>query len=167
MSEQVEIPPSAADGEGQLIDSTEKLVALLAPFVEQAANSSEPIRCAIDTEADSLHSYREKLCLIQFNCGGRNALIDPLAIDDLEPLAVFLDGAEVWMHGADFDMTMLKRRFDRVPERVLDTQIAVRLLGYQKFGLAAIIEENFGLTLSKASQKADWGMRPLTSKMVD
>ncbi len=150
-----------------MVDTEEGLVELLRPFVRGAEAGGAPVRCAVDTEADSLHSYREKLCLIQFHCGGRNAIIDPLAIGNLDPLADFLDRAEVWMHGADFDMTMLKRRFDRVPEKVMDTQIAVRLLGSRKFGLAAIIEDNFGVTLSKASQKADWGIRPLTAKMVD
>ena len=167
MSHSVESPPSAGHGEDQLVDTQAKLEELLRPFEEEAAKTGVPARCAVDTEADSLHSYREKLCLIQFHCGGRNAIIDPLVIENLDPLADFLDRSEVWMHGADFDMTMLKRRFDRVPEQVMDTQIAVRLLGSRKFGLAAIIEENFGVKLSKASQKADWGIRPLTSKMVD
>jgi ribonuclease D len=71
------------------------------------------------------------------------------------------------MHGADFDITMLKRRFDRVPERILDTQIAARLCGARQFGLANLIQQEFSLTLSKQSQRANWGKRPLLEKMVE
>ena len=70
--------------------------------------------CAVDTEADSLHCYEEKLCLVQFTAGGRLALIDPLAIDDLSPLVDFLDSTEVWLHGADFDMRMWRRTFGSI-----------------------------------------------------
>lgn len=114
-----------------------------------------------------MHSFREKLCLIQFESGGQIALIDPLADIDLAPLADYLQDAEVWVHGGDFDMLMLKRAFGEVPKSYFDTQIAARLLGYQKFGLAAMIEDVFGVELSKSSQRADWGKRPLTDKMLD
>lgn len=123
--------------------------------------------CAIDTEADSLHRYKESLCLIQFTTGNECVLIDPLAIKDLSPLDDYLVGSTVWMHGADYDMTMLKREFGRLPETVFDTQIGARLLGVEKFGLGNLVEHYFGITLSKSSQKADWGKRPLSDKMID
>ncbi|TAE75774.1 MAG: hypothetical protein EAZ65_09270 [Verrucomicrobia bacterium] len=123
--------------------------------------------CAIDTEADSLHRYRESLCLIQFSCGGRNELIDPLGLSDLEPLRDFLGARTVWMHGADYDMTMLRRSFGALPPRVYDTQIGARLLGVRRFGLADLVELYFGVVLSKSSQKADWGKRPLSPKMME
>jgi ribonuclease D len=124
-------------------------------------------RCAVDTEADSLHSFREKLCLIQFSCVGEHVIIDPLKIDDLSPLLDFLRGAEVWMHGADFDMSLFKRTFDFVPPRVLDTQVAARLCGHRQFGLAHLVSEIFGVSLSKQSQRANWGRRPLAPQMVE
>jgi len=123
--------------------------------------------CAIDTEADSLHRHRESLCLIQFTAGGECELIDPLAIDDLAPLDEYLKDATVWMHGADYDMTMLKREFGNLPEKVYDTQIGARLLGVEKFGLGNLVEHYFDIVLSKSSQKADWGKRPLSEKMID
>lgn len=123
--------------------------------------------CAIDTEADSLHRYRESLCLIQFTAGAECVLIDPLAIDDLTPLDEYLRDAAVWMHGADYDMTMLKREFGNLPEKVFDTQIGARLLGVEKFGLGNLVEHYFDIVLSKSSQKADWGKRPLSEKMID
>ncbi len=156
--------PEVPSGNYVFIESDAALVAFLAEI--EASGGAHPIRCAVDTEADSLHSYREKLCLVQFHAAGRNALIDPLRVQDLSPLMDFLRQAEVWMHGADFDMQMLQRTFDELPETIYDTQIVARLIGYRKFGLAALIEDVFGVVLSKSSQRADWGMRPLTDKML-
>lgn len=122
---------------------------------------------AIDTEADSLHSYREKLCLIQMMVGEKKALIDPLGIPDLTPLLQYLDGTEIWVHGADLDMTLMKRTFNHIPARLYDTQVAARLTGERQFGLAHLVESKFGVALSKQSQRADWGKRPLTEKMIE
>ncbi len=123
--------------------------------------------CAIDTEADSLHRHKESLCLIQFSAGEESVLIDPLAIKDLSPLAIYLKDATVWMHGADYDMTMLKREFGELPPVVYDTQIGARLLGIKQFGVGNLVEHYFDVVLLKSSQKADWGMRPLSEKMID
>ena len=88
-------------------------------------------------------------------------------LQDYEPLGQFLATHETWMHGADYDMTMLQREFDLVPPMVWDTQIGARLLGTRKFGLADLVERYFGIRLSKSSQKADWGRRPLSEKMLE
>lgn len=125
------------------------------------------VRVAIDTEADSLHSYKEKLCLIQMGVGEKKALIDPLGIPDLTPLLDYLHRAEIWVHGADLDMTLMKRTFGVIPERLYDTQVAARLAGERQFGLAHLVESKFGVALSKQSQRADWGKRPLTDKMIE
>ena len=124
--------------------------------------------CGLDTEADSLHSYREKLCLVQLCCGDLLAVIDPLKIDEesFGRFIEFLRPRELWFHGADFDMTLMLRTYGFLPERILDTQIAARLVGHERFGLANLIEDYFGVTLSKSSQKADWGSRPLKEKML-
>jgi ribonuclease D len=129
--------------------------------------AGDGVRVALDTEADSLHSYREKLCLIQMGVGGLKALIDPLGIPDLTPLLHYLEKAEIWVHGADLDMTLMKRTFGTVPERLYDTQVAARLTGERQFGLAHLVESKFGVSLSKQSQRADWGKRPLTEKMIE
>jgi len=146
-----------------LIDSNDALRGLIARLEASGAT-----RCGLDTEADSLHSYREKLCLFQLNCAGILAVIDPLKIemDALQDFMTFLEAREVWLHGADFDMTLMQRTFDRVPTRILDTQMAARLSGAERFGLANLVEANFGVQLSKSSQKADWGARPLKEKLL-
>ena len=146
-----------------MIDTTDKLVRHLEASREGLA---QPI-CAIDTEADSLHRYRESLCLIQFADRKQCVLIDPLAIEDLSSLGDYLSAATVWMHGADYDMTMFKRQFGSLPAVVYDTQIGARLLGVRRFGLGDLVSLYFGVDLSKSSQKADWGKRPLSEKMVE
>lgn len=123
--------------------------------------------CAIDTEADSLHRYKESLCLIQLSAGGENVLIDPLAIDQMQQFAEYLCSCEVWMHGADYDMTMIRREYGKLPPVVWDTQIGARLLGLRKFGLSDLVEHWFGVSLIKTSQKADWGKRPMTPTMLE
>lgn len=146
-----------------MIQTTAQLEELIQ---RESAGGDLPI-CAIDTEADSLHRYRESLCLIQFAAVGDPVLIDPLAIHDLSPLWSYLSRATVWMHGADYDMTMFKRESGHLPPVVYDTQIGARLLGVRRFGLGDLVQLYFGIELSKSSQKADWGKRPLSDKMVE
>ena len=75
-------------------------------------------RIAVDTEADSLHCYYEKLCLIQLSFGGNDCLIDPLADFDLTPLANALTEKEIVLQGADFDLRLLRRSLDRKSTRL-------------------------------------------------
>lgn len=145
----------------EIIESQQKLTALMEELCPQ------PRLCAIDTEADSLHRFKESLCLIQLSAAGRNVLIDPLTLNDLSSFDAYLNSCEVWMHGADYDMTMLKREFGILPPKVWDTQIGARLLGLRKFGLSDLVEHWFGVVLCKTSQKADWGRRPMTDKMME
>src|SRR5918999_2473024 len=124
-------------------------------------------RIAVDTEADSLHCYYEKLCLVQLSFAGRDYLIDPLANLDLKPLAQALAPKEIVLQGADFDLRLLRRSFDFVATRIFDTVIAARLLGIRAFSLAALVERYFGITLAKGSQKANWAQRPLPKHMEE
>lgn len=145
-----------------MIEEQEELDALVQRF-----RAHSDLVCAIDTEADSLHRYRESLCLIQFAAEEVCVLIDPLKIPDLQAFGELLGESVVWMHGADYDMTMLKRQFGVLPPVVLDTQIGARLLGLRRFGLGDLVHHYFGVELEKSSQKADWGRRPLSAKMME
>ncbi len=81
----------------------------------------------VDTEADSLHCYRERVCLVQVGLPDADELVDPLADLDLSPLLDALAGTEIVMHGADFDLRMLYRLGLGAPARIFDTMIAARL----------------------------------------
>src|SRR5438132_4867795 len=135
-------------------------------------------RVAIDTEADSLHSYREKLCLLQVSVPasrtdssrgepGHDYVVDPLANVDLRPLCAALANKETVLHGADFDLRLLRRSLDFAPKRIFDTVIAARLIGIREFSLVALVERYFGIRLTKGSQKANWSRRPLPARMEE
>ncbi len=130
-------------------------------------------RIALDTEADSLHSYREKLCLLQISVPAsanvhdcRDFILDPLADLDLQPLRLALESREIVLHGADYDLRMLRRGLNFVASRIFDTVIAARLLGIREFSLGALVKRFFGVELHKHSQKANWAMRPLPPRMI-
>ena len=111
----------------------------------------------MDTEADSLHSFREKLCLLQFSCAGQHAIIDPLKIQGpRRRCSTSSKHSEVWMHGADFDMSLFKRTFDRAA-RVLDTQMAARLCGFRQFGLAHLVQRDSSASPSRNNRSAPTG----------
>jgi ribonuclease D len=145
----------------------------LAALIEQVAAVH---RVAVDIEADSLHSYREKLCLLQISLPPavgtadarvRDFIIDPLADLDLAPLRAALEHPEIVLHGADYDLRMLRRSLNLIARKIFDTVIAARLLGIREFGLGALVKRYFGVELPKSSQKANWAKRPLPARMAD
>jgi len=154
------------------------LVATDARLAELLKQIEAAYRVAIDIEADSLHSYREKLCLLQISApataspeGFRRScndfIVDPLAGLDLEPLRRALEPKEIVLHGADYDLRMMRRGLNFTAQRIFDTMIAARLLGIREFSLAALVKRYFGLELPKGSQKANWARRPLPARMAE
>jgi ribonuclease D len=120
---------------------------------------------ALDSESDSLHHHREKVCLIQLaDDAGRTFLVDPLAVRDLSALAPVIADPQVRkvLHGADYDVTTLKRDFGFTFAGLFDTMIAARFIGLPAVGLQAVAQGELGIALSKDSQKDDWSRRPLT-----
>jgi len=155
-------------------------------------------RVALDTEADSLHCYKEKLCLLQISTPSgkgwigfseddaqvnapsaprlttrsdkafhRDFIVDPLADLDLNPLTSALAEKEIVLHGADYDLRLLRRNLNFVPQRIFDTVIAARLIGIHEFSLAALVQRYFEIELAKGSQKANWAQRPLPARMAE
>ena len=141
-----------------MIDTDAKLAALL-PVIKSAS------WLALDTEADSLHAYPEKVCLIQISTVAGDELIDPLGEINLAPLLDALNAHELIMHGADYDLRLLRKHHEFVPSAIFDTMLAARLLGERQFGLGSLVENLLGVKLDKGPQKADWARRPLTERM--
>lgn len=131
------------------------------------AGRQAPARVVLDLEADSLHRYQEKICLIQYADEEGVCLLDPLAMEDMRAFTTWLSESDIWMHGADYDMSLMLNGFNTLPHLILDTQIAARLLGFRQFGLAALVEHFYGIQLSKTNQKADWGKRPISQAMLE
>lgn len=122
---------------------------------------------AVDTEADSMHHYKTRLCLIQITVGDSNWLLDPLA--DLDISDVFKSKAMqiILLHGADYDLRLLYQNYGYLPRIVFDTMLAAKILGKPNLGLSNLVEEYFGEKLKKDNQKADWTLRPLPEDMKD
>ncbi len=121
---------------------------------------------ALDTEADGMHSYREKMCLLQISDGQRHCLVDPLAGFDLAPLFQLLEKKEFILHDCDFDLSIIQRTYAPFqPEHIFDTMLAARFCGYTNFGLAAMVKSLFDADLEKESQRCDWSQRPLSETM--
>ncbi|MDP6537965.1 MAG: HRDC domain-containing protein [Planctomycetota bacterium] len=123
---------------------------------------------AVDTEADSFFSYREKVCLIQITAAGRDFLVDPLADVDITPLgAVLADPARVKVfHDGEYDVLLFKREYGFEFANLFDTRIAVAALGSESPGLASVLGERFGVSLDKSLQRSDWSSRPLSARQI-
>jgi ribonuclease D len=121
---------------------------------------------ALDTESNSFHVYRERVCLLQLSTREQDWVVDPLAVD-VRPLGELLcDGRETILHGADYDVRCLRREFGWRLPRLFDTMVAARRLGRTALGLSALVEARFGVRLSKANQRSDWGRRPLSADQL-
>lgn len=128
----------------------------------------EPL-LAVDTEAASFHRYLDRVYLLQISSRDETAVVDPLAVDSLAPLAeVLADPAtEIVFHDADYDLRLLDREYGVHARHVFDTRIAAQLLNEPGVGLAALLEKYFGVKLDKRFQRADWSARPLSREMLD
>jgi ribonuclease D len=124
-------------------------------------------RVALDTEADSLHNYFEKVCLIQLSLGEKHYLVDPLAGLELSGFLEALAEKPLILHGGDYDLRMMRASLGfRARHEVFDTMIAAQLLGIEQIGLAALIERFLAVTIEKTGQKSDWSRRPLSEKQL-
>jgi len=123
---------------------------------------------SIDTEADNMYHYRTRLCLVQLLVGKRIFLVDVLAPgQNLEPLWKRMRKLHLVMHGSDFDLRLLHAICGFRATSLFDTMLAAQLLGRKRIGLAALLEEHFGVELDKDGQKANWSKRPITKKLLD
>jgi len=126
-------------------------------------------RIAVDTEANSLHAYREQLCLIQFSTPLIDYLVDPLSIKNLGALNPIFENPEIEkvFHAVEYDLICLKRDLGIRVVNLFDTMQAARILGYKQVGLDSVLSHKLGITLDKKYQKADWGKRPLSREMLN
>lgn len=135
-----------------------------AALAELAAALREAPWVALDSEANSMFAYRERVCLIQLNVGGTLWLVDPIALaGGLGPLAAPLadPGLRIWVHGGGNDVASLKRDFGLRFANIFDTQQAASFLGWQRTGYAAVVEAICGVPLAKEHTQYDWGQRPI------
>lgn len=151
-----------ATNEVHYIDTAEALAAWV-----QRLEEADVI--AVDTESDSFHRYREKVCLVQMTALGEDVIVDPLAIGDLSALGPVLACTRrvKIFHDAGYDLLCLQRDHDFVVANIFDTMLAARITGCRHFGLAAMLQQHFAFTADKRHQRSDWSKRPLTPAQLD
>jgi len=116
---------------------------------------------AVDAERASGFRYGQRAFLVQLRREGTGTLlIDPEPFDDLLPLNGALRGSEWVLHAATQDLPCLAD-LDMTPDALFDTELAARFLGYERFGLAAVVGETVGVRLAKEHSAVDWSTRPL------
>jgi ribonuclease D len=129
--------------------------------------SSEPA-LAVDTEANSLFAYQEQVCLVQISTPKADFIIDPLALDDLSPLGGLLEDPRIQkvFHASEYDILIMNEQYGFKFRNLFDTMLAAQILGREKLGLDALMEEITGITVNKKYQRANWGKRPLAEDML-
>ena len=142
-------------------------------FLREVAGVRE---VALDTEGASFHRFVDRIYLLQITTRPHgadapdvSAIVDPLSAGPLPGLRRLIEDpdVEIVFHDADYDLRLLHQDYGWQPTRLFDTRVAAQLLGIRAFGLSALLEREFGLTLDKKHQRADWSMRPLTADMLD
>jgi ribonuclease D len=143
------------DGLPGIVDTPAGLAATVAAF----RAGTGPV--AVDAERASGYRYSHRAYLVQLRregCG--TALVDPIPFADLAPLGDAIADAEWIIHAANQDLPCLAE-VGMTPARIFDTELAARLLGYPKVGLASLVSEVLGYRMRKEHSAADWSTRPL------
>jgi ribonuclease D len=138
---------------------------LLQQLTDDLATQS---RVAVDTESNSLHAFREQVCLVQFSSTNADYLIDPLVLKDLSTLGPIFANPKIEkiFHAAEYDLVCLRRDFKFSFANLFDTMHAARILGYPAVGLDRLLNDKFKIQTDKRHQKANWAMRPLTKEQI-
>jgi ribonuclease D len=144
-----------------LIDSAAELDALCA-----RVRASE--RVAVDTEFHTERTYAPRLMVVQLAFDGGAVIVDPLALRDLTPLLEALREVTVVGHALSSDLKIFADRFDLVPPKIFDTQVAAAFLGYgMQISLADLVRDLQHVRLAKSQTVSDWSTRPFTEKQVE
>lgn len=133
--------------------------AALDAAVGSLAAGSGPI--AVDTERASGYRYSQRAYLVQLRrAGSGTVLLDPTAVEGVAALAEVLNPAEWVLHAASQDLPSLAE-LGLQPATLFDTEFAGRLAGFERVGLAPLVEQLLGYQLEKGHGAADWSRRPL------
>ncbi|MEA3307649.1 MAG: HRDC domain-containing protein [Elusimicrobiota bacterium] len=122
---------------------------------------------SIDTESNSLFAYRGSLCLLQLAAENIRVIVDTLKVDITSFEILLVDkNIEKIFHSAEADIKTLKLAFKTNIHNIFDVMLAAKYMGIRKCGLDGMVKEYFDVKLNKKFQKANWGARPLSEKML-
>ncbi|WP_233498378.1 ribonuclease D [Blastococcus sp. TF02A-26] len=143
-----------------VIDTSTALV----EYAEALRNGSGPV--AVDAERASGYRYGQRAYLVQLRrAGAGTGLLDPIPLPDLSVVQDAIVDAEWVLHAANQDLPCLAE-IGLVPRRLFDTELAARLAGLPRVGLAAVVESLLGYSLVKGHSAADWSTRPLPEEWL-
>jgi len=146
--------PAVVDTDAGLLEACAALAAATGPV-------------AIDAERASGYRYSNRAYLIQLRREGAGTwLVDPIGMTTLAPLQEALEGTEWILHAATQDLPCL-REVGLTPTSLFDTELAGRLLGYPRVGLATLVETVLGQRMRKEHSAADWSTRPLPEPWLE
>lgn len=146
------------------LDALDRFCADWLPRIDSAVVS-------VDIEEERGNTYHPRVALMQLSVDGQDAILDPIRLGTrvLEPTVetILLTAGLIIVHGGRNDVAGLRRDFGVGPHHLADTQIAARFLGARQFGLSALLDERFHITLDKETRRSDWAARPLTATQLE
>jgi ribonuclease D len=138
------------------------------PFARLCERVATAERVALDTEFHNERSYAARLMVVQIAIGDEVALVDPLRLHALQPLADALATRTVVGHALQSDLKIFADRFDRLPAHAFDTQLAAAFSGYgMSISLADLVQNVAGVRLRKSQTISDWSTRPLSEHQIE
>lgn len=120
---------------------------------------------AVDTEFIRRSTYFPITGLIQISEGDKAVLIDPLAIDEWQPLKALMVNPSVMkvFHACSEDMDVFDRLLGVLPTPFYDTQIGEAYASAQwSLSYVKLIFEYLQIAVDKDETRSDWLQRPLT-----
>ena len=147
---------------------TPEIVADSVTFGRLCARVADADRVGVDTEFHAERTYSPRLMVVQLAFDDGAAIVDALALSDLRPLALALIHTTIIGHALSADLKLFADRFDLVPPRVFDTQIAAAFLGYgMQVSLAELVRGLRGVRLTKSHTVSDWSARPFSERQIE
>lgn len=148
--------------------TTPQIVASTRALEELCARVADANRVGLDTEFHAERTYSPRLMVVQLAFDDGAAIVDALALPDLRPLALALTHTTVVGHALSADLKIIADRFDLVPPRVFDSQVAAAFLGYgMQISLADLVRLICGVRLAKSQTVSDWSARPLSERQIE
>ncbi len=125
----------------------------------------------IDTESNNLHTYQDKVCLIQLSSETDVYILDPLAMNNIHALGNVLEDPSIVkiIHGCDYDLRSLNRDYGFEIKNIFDTELAARFTGLNSSNLGNVLDQflNVKIKKSRSIQTSDWSRRPLSEKALE
>ncbi len=137
-------------------------------FTQLCARVRNAARVALDTEFHAERTYAARLMVLQLAFDDGVAIVDALALPDLQPLALALTHTTVIGHALSADLKIFADRYGVVPSRVFDSQVLAAFLGYgMQVSLGDLVRSVCGVRLAKSQTVSDWSARPFSARQIE